>query len=305
MPARTYGVLTLLCWLCLGGAALAAADSQQTTILSGKVISPVTRAVPLPFNAIVDAMLVSPGEAVQEGQALMRYHLQEEAERLLQKEVVFGSGTEGERSQMLDMERRLAETTAQRNKARQLVASKLGSPQALERLEGDVVSLQQRISLLRATISKKEASFSERLQELSSYFGTPIKEGATLPHTLVLTTPISGHVLTAAGNLYPGTLLGAGAAPISVGIMDPMLIQVQVYEAEIGRIKEGDDAAVNIPSLQDKAFTAKVTSIAWASNDMNVSNPSFYTVELTVPNPQLELKPGFKAVVHFGKTPKP
>ena len=33
---------------------------------------------------------------------------------------------------------------------------------------------------------------------------------------------------------------------------------------------------------------------------MNVANPSYYTVEITVPNPDLELKPGFKAVVRFG-----
>ena len=32
---------------------------------------------------------------------------------------------------------------------------------------------------------------------------------------------------------------------------------------------------------------------------MNVANPSYYTVELTVPNPDLELKPGFKAIVRF------
>ena len=33
---------------------------------------------------------------------------------------------------------------------------------------------------------------------------------------------------------------------------------------------------------------------------MDVAQPSYYTVELTVPNSQLELKPGFKALVRFG-----
>ena len=37
----------------------------------------------------------------------------------------------------------------------------------------------------------------------------------------------------------------------------------------------------------------------WLSTDMNVANPSYYNVELTVPNPDLILKPGFKAVVRF------
>ena len=62
---------------------------------------------------------------------------------------------------------------------------------------------------------------------------------------------------------------------------------------------EGDNVAVVIPSLGNKAFTGKVTEISWVSSDMSVSNPSYYSVEITVPNPSLELKPGFKAVVRF------
>lgn len=292
-------------FLGLSAFAPSASAAVQSTVLSGKVVTTVTRAEPLPFNAIVDEVLVKPGEAVQENAPLMRYHLQEESERLLQKELTLGAGMEDMRGQVLDLERRLAETIAQRNKTRQLVASKLGSSQALGRLEGDVTSLQQRIALMRITIKKNEATFSGRLTELSGYYGTKITEGGMLPESLILTAPISGYVLSVASNLYPGTLLPAGTQPISVGQLNPMLIQVQVYEGELNRIKEGDIAMVQIPSLQDREFSAKVSKIAWTSGDMNVGNPSFYTVELTVPNPTLELKPGFKAVVHFNKAPAP
>ena len=93
--------------------------------------------------------------------------------------------------------------------------------------------------------------------------------------------------------------LPAGSAPIRVGQLDPVLIQVPVYEAEISAIKEGDAVEVEIPSLNNKKFLGKVNEISWVSSDMSVANPSYYTVELTVPNPGLELKPGFKAVVRF------
>lgn len=295
-----YCTLCILIF-CLCMPPVPADAAGQSTILSGKVVSPVTRATPMPFDAVVDQVLVTPGDPAQEGQALLRYHLQDEAERLLQKEVTLGAGTEDLRGQVLDLDRKLAEALAQRDKTKQLVASGLGSSQALGRLDGDVVSLQQRIQLLRTTIHKQETTFQERLKELSGYFGTPIHEGEPLPQKLVLTSRLTGHVLSVAGGLYPGSQLKTGAAPIVVGLMNPMLIQVQVYEADIGQIKEGDIATVTIPSLKDKAFAAKVTSIAWTSNDMNVSNPSYYTVELTMPNTDMELKPGFKAVVHFGK----
>ena len=297
--------LTLMLILTLATSAFAA-DAPKTggTILTGKVVTTVIRAIPMPFNAVVDTVLVKPGDAVEEGAPLMRYHLHEDAERAVQREVMEGASTESLKSQVLDLERRLAETIAQRNKARQLAASGLGSRQASGRLEEDVTSLQKRIELTRITINKAENSFAIRLKELSSYYGQEIKEGEILPETLTLTSPLKGYVLSLDATLNTGTLLSAGSAPIKVGQLNPVLIQVPVYEAEVSGISEGDSVAVEIPSLGNKAFTGKVTEISWVSNDMSVANPSYYTVEITVPNPDLELKPGFKAVVRFGAAGK-
>lgn len=295
--------LAFACALVQPGFAIEAAAAESAgTILTGKVITTVTRAAPMPFNAVVDEMLVKPGDAVEKGAPLLKYHLQEDAERVLQREVTTGAGTEELKGQVLDFERRLAETIAQRNKARQLTASGLGSRQALTRLEDDVNSLKQRIELLRATIQKTESNFGARLSELEGYYGVPVKSGAPLPKDLMLHSPIDGYVLALGAETNPGALLPAGSTPVRVGRLDPVLIQVPVYEGEIKNIRVGDTAVVEIPSLGDKKFSAKVNEIAWVSNDMNVANPSYYSVELTVPNPALELKPGFKAVVRFSGT---
>lgn len=91
-------------------------SAASTTILTGKVVTTVTRAVPIPFNAVVDEVLVKSGDAVEKGSPLLRYHLQEEAERILQREVTIGAATENLKGQVLDFERQLAETTAQRTR---------------------------------------------------------------------------------------------------------------------------------------------------------------------------------------------
>ena len=273
--------------------------AESGTILTGKVVTTVTRAEPMPFHAVVDEVLVKPGDAVDKGSPLLRYRLQDEAARMLQREVTTGAGTETMKGQILDLERQLSQTSAQRNKTRHLVSSGLGSPQALSRLEADVVSLRNRIELLNLSIKKTERNFAARLKELEGYFGVPVHSGEQLPQTLVLSSPIAGYVLWIDSRLNPGAVLSAGAAPIHVGQLDPVLIQVPVYEAEINSIKEGDTAEVEIPSLNNRKFSAKVNEIAWISSDMAVASPSYYTVELTVPNPNLELKPGFKAVVRF------
>lgn len=290
------------CPLLLAFLLLSASDAfadEPSTILTGKVVTTVSRGVPMPFNAIVEEVLVKPGDPVEEGTPLMRYKLQEEAERTLQRELTNGAGTENQKGQVLDLERELANITAERNKTRQLVASGLGSRQALHRLEDTVTSIKSRIELLRSTIHKVESNYQARLKEIEKYYGQTIREGADLPETLLLTSPIRGYVLAIARELNPGQLIGAGAPAVQVGQLNPVLVQIPVYEAEINTIHVGDTAEVEIPSLDNRKFKGIVSEISWISNDMNVANPSYYNVEVTVPNPDLILKPGFKAIVRF------
>lgn len=277
----------------------AALAQDVSTILTGKVVPTVSRAIQMPFNSVVNEVLVQPGDAVEQGSPLLRFHLQDEAERILQNEITNGAGTEQLKGQILDMEGQLANLSAERNKTRQLVSSGLGSRQALGRLEDSVSGIKNRIELLKTTIRKNENNFKSRLKELEAYFGQPIREGEPLPEVLVLTSPIRGYVLYVAPALNPGQLVAAGTSPIQVGQLNPVLVQVPVYEAEINNIRVGDTANVEIPSLANRQFKGTVSEISWISTDMNVANPSYYTVELTVPNPELVLKPGFKAVVRF------
>ncbi len=281
--------------LALSGQALAA----ETTILTGKVRTTVTRAPNTHFKGIVDQVLVQPGEHVSKGQPIFRYTLQDDARRSLQREVNHGPNTESMESQVAALRSDLSRAQAQSNKARSLAASGLGSTQQSDRLKIDVESLKARIELTNESIAKARSNFEMRLNELSEYFDTPIQEGQTLPEFLYLKSPIDGYVLSIQANMNPGAVFAAGATPVSIGQMDPMLIQVPVYEAEVSALKLGDTATVEIPSLNNKRFKATVTEIAWVSNQMEVSQASYFNVELTIPNPDLELKPGFKAVVRF------
>ncbi len=296
-----FGILCLFSVYAVNIADNIALAAQQTTILSGKVFSPVTRSEKMPFDSIITEVFVTPGQKVTKGSVLMRYSLTEEAQSILEKELLNGAGTEQTNSQILVLQAQLANLRAQSNVSRQLAAAGLASSQASVRSFSEVNLLEQRIMLLRQTLQKQENIFAERLEELSSYYGQKLTGTMPLPKTLVFTAPMDGHVLSVANNIHPGQSVPAGTAPILIGKMETMLIQVQVYEAEIARIKVGNEAVVTIPSLQDKAFKATVSQISWTSSDLNVEAASYFTVQLTIPNPSLELKPGFKAVVQFAK----
>ena len=276
-----------------------ATEALAETILTGKVMATVMRQEPLPFNAIIAEICVKPGDHVHKNAPLLRYHLQGEAERLLQKEITRGSDTEELRGKILELEREQGRLEAQCNKNRHLVASGLGSRQALRRQESELKAIGERIVLLRKIIKKAQDTFQARLKELERYYQVPLHEGAVLPDSaLILPSPVDGYVLSVS-SIFPGSLIPQGTAPIVVGPLDPMLIQVPVYEGEVSDIQVGQEAVVEIPSLRNKKFKAKVTEISWVSNDMNVAQPSYFTVKLMLPNASFELKPGFKAVVHF------
>ena len=54
----------------VAGAAEGGSIGAGATILTGKVVTTVTRAVPVPFNAVVDDVLVKPGQVVKRGQQI-------------------------------------------------------------------------------------------------------------------------------------------------------------------------------------------------------------------------------------------
>jgi hypothetical protein len=56
---------------------------------------------------------------------------------------------------------------------------------------------------------------------------------------------------------------------------------------------------VTLEALPGKKFQGKVSRISWSSLTPGLEQPAYYDVELTVPNPGLELKDGLKAQIIF------
>ncbi len=297
--------IALICVFCSFFTSLQSADAATvTTSLSGKVVSQVTRATALPFEAVVEEVLVKPGQSVMKDQVLMKYTLTDDARRNLQQEVTTGANTEEDRANILSTERQLVELTNNRNTARKLSSSGLGPDQLSDRLAGDVDSIRQRIKLLKRAVAKREKNFKQRLEELSEYFGVTIKEGMDLPKSLVLKAPMDGRVLSLASGLFPNKELAEGAKPITIGTLNPMLINVLVYEGDMEDIKVGDIGQATIPSLNDKVIDATVSNISWTSNNIEIGAPSYFTIEFTIPNPDFELRPGFKVLVAMSRNVK-
>jgi HlyD family secretion protein len=110
-----------------------------------------------------------------------------------------------------------------------------------------------------------------------------------------ITAPISGMVL--ARNVQVGNMVIASFnSPVLFTIAyNPRQMQVQadVDEADIGQVKEGQQAKFTVDAYPNDVFTGVVTQIR--HQPVMVQNVVNYVVIIEVPNPDLKLMPGLTA----------
>ena len=108
-----------------------------------------------------------------------------------------------------------------------------------------------------------------------------------------LTAPIGG--LIARREVEVGDPAGQGRPVFIIMNLNPAKVRVGVPESEIGRIRQGQSAAVQIPSLGEKPFDGRVETIGYAADPMSRT----FSVKIAVRNPNLELRAGMIAESHI------
>jgi len=110
-----------------------------------------------------------------------------------------------------------------------------------------------------------------------------------------ITSPINGVVL--ARSVDPGQTVAASLqAPVLFTIAEnlaSMQLEVDIDEADVGRVHAGQDATFTVEAFRDQRFPAKVKEVRYASETIN--NVVTYTGVLTLDNSELLLRPGMTA----------
>jgi HlyD family secretion protein len=121
---------------------------------------------------------------------------------------------------------------------------------------------------------------------------------------LSVSAPISGVVLARGLNL--GEMAAPGASVMELGALDPVQLTVYIPEDQYGQISLGQEAAIQVDSYPGVTFTGTVTHIADQAeftprNVQTVESRSatVYAVEISIPNPENQLKPGMPADATF------
>jgi RND family efflux transporter MFP subunit len=120
----------------------------------------------------------------------------------------------------------------------------------------------------------------------------------------VIQAPVSGIIL--ARNAETGETVSPGSILLVIGQLEEVELIVYIPETEYGRVNIGDQVTIVTDSFPGESFTGTVIYISDQAEftPRNVQTvegrrATVYAVKLSVPNPDLKLKPGMPADVTF------
>ena len=152
----------------------------------------------------------------------------------------------------------------------------------LDQAEADYKSNLAQVNAAKAKINQTRAQYNQSVVNLN--------------YTKI-TAPVSGMIISREIDLGQPVAASFQAPELFTIAQDleKMQIEVNVSEADIGDVKEGQDVTYTLDGYPNSVFDGKVTQVRISPT--TVSNVVTYSVIVTVDNSDLKLKPGMTANV--------
>ena len=155
----------------------------------------------------------------------------------------------------------------------------------------------------KSELDQAESTYKSDLAQISAAKAQIIQHQASLKTAMTnlgytkIIAPVDGTVISRDIDLGQPVAASFQAPELFTIAQDltKMQIEVNVSEADIGKVKEGQDVTYTLDGYADSLFKGKVTQVRLAST--NTSNVVTYSVIVNVNNEDLKLKPGMTANV--------
>jgi HlyD family secretion protein len=163
---------------------------------------------------------------------------------------------------------------------------------------GGKVPSQTDIDAAEAALQRARASVATAKAQVSQAQAI-LEENQTNMSKLVIKSPVNGIVLSRA--IEPGQTVAASfQAPVLFTLAEDlsrMELYVDVDEADVGQVKEGQEATFTVYGYPDKTFKAHITQVRYGAK--TVSGVVTYETVLAVDNSELLLRPGMTATAEI------
>jgi HlyD family secretion protein len=160
-----------------------------------------------------------------------------------------------------------------------------------------VVALQD-LDAAQAAFHRAEAMLASAQADVQAAEADLKLEETNLGKTCIC-SPIDGTVL--ARNVDPGQVVAASLqAPVLFTIaedLSSMEVQVDVDEADVGKVREGQQATFTVDAYPDRKFAAEIKQLRYGSEV--IQGVVTYKAVLTAENDDLLLRPGMTATAEI------
>lgn len=245
--------------------------SEQVTVV-GNLIGAATVEVVPKVSGRLQSVAVKLGDRVRRGQALAKIEDHEVREQVNQAEAAHGVARATIRQREADV--KFSETNLERSKS--LFERQLLPRQTLDDADARHQAAVAQLDLARAQFQQAQA----RLQELRITLGNTGIE-----------SPVDGFV--AKRHLDPGAYASQNAPILAVVDLSTVRMVANLVERDAKRVRPGTPASVEVDAYPGEQFSGRVARVA------PVFDPATRTaeMEIEVPNPEGQLKPGMYARV--------
>lgn len=201
----------------------------------------------------------------------------------------FQASVDQNRAQIHNAEANLAKLNAQMvmaektyNRYKNLYAKNFIAKSELDQAESDYLAQKASVGAQKASIAQARATYNTAMTNLG--------------YTKII-APVDGTIISRDIDVGQPVAASFQAPELFTIAQDltKMQIEVNVSEADIGQVKEGQDVEYTLDGYPDSTFYGKVTQVRLDSTV--TSNVVTYTVIVSVSNEDLKLKPGMTANV--------
>jgi HlyD family secretion protein len=232
------------------------------------------------LSGIVRNVLVDYNSAVTTGQTLAEL----DTDKLSSTVDSSRAKLQAARAKVSEAEATVLETRLERERQQQLVTRRVGAAQQLETAEAAHQRALAALESAKADVAAATADLALNETNLEK---------------AVIRSPITGVVLSRV--VEPGqTVASSLQAPVLFTIAEDltkMEVQVDVDEADVGSVREGQKASFTVDAHPDRTFAAEIRELRYGSEV--VQGVVTYKAVLTTDNSELLLRPGMTATAEI------
>jgi HlyD family secretion protein len=232
------------------------------------------------LSGIIDSVEVDFNDRVQQGQVLARLDTDKLEAQLLQSK----AGLAAAEAKLREAQATVTETQVKLKRCEKLADNKMCSGEDLDSARAAYMRANAEAGSAKAQIAEASAKLDADQTNLAK---------------AIIQSPINGVVLMRA--VEPGQTVAASLqAPILFTLAEDlaqMELHVDVDEADVGQVREGQQATFTVDAYPDRTFQARIIQVRYGAQV--VDGVVSYETLLEVDNADLSLRPGMTATAEI------